>query len=144
MEAATLEAAGFADRQQPRDGPVAVVGLGAVACFAPYDTVAERSLSGVVRGRDTGDAGECPERVVALEQSDAEPGGPLVVAAGALLKQGLELFAAGRKVGAERGQVFAVTFGCAEDREHVGEAPLELVAEAARRAGALAQRDEIA
>jgi hypothetical protein len=131
-----LEAAGFADREQPLDCPVAVVGLGAVAGLAPQHAVAERSFRGVVRGRDAGDAGERPQRVVALKQSCAEPGGPLVMAAAALLEQRLEPLTAGRKVGPQSGQVFAVTFGLVEDLERVGEAPLKLAPEAARRAGA--------
>ena len=133
MEAAALQAASFADREQPLDGAVAVVGLGAVARFAPQNAVAERSLSGVVGGRDAGDAGECPERVVALKQSGAEPGGLRVAAAGALLKQSLELLTAGaRGQPARAARSSRSRSGVVEDREHVGEAPLELAARAGR------------
>jgi hypothetical protein len=43
VQAAVLQAAGFADRQEALDESVAVVGLGAVAGLAPRDGVAERA-----------------------------------------------------------------------------------------------------
>jgi len=56
MQPAALETAGFADREEPLDGAVPVVGLGAVAGLAPQHAVTQRALGGVVGSR-TGRAG---------------------------------------------------------------------------------------
>ena len=139
-----LQAACLADRQQPLDGAVAVVDLGAVACLAPHDCVPERSLRGVVRGRHARDPGERPERVVALQPSGAEPGGLRVAATGALLEQFAQLLARRGEVGLQRVHVQAVAVWLVEDLERVGEAAPELAAEATGRVGALTKRHEVA
>ena len=48
VQAAALQPAFLADRQQSFDESVAVVGLGTVALLAPQDRVSERPLRGVV------------------------------------------------------------------------------------------------
>jgi hypothetical protein len=143
VEAAVLQAAGFADREEPLDGAVAVIGLGSVARASPHDRVTQRSFRGVVRGRHILDPGERPERVVALQESCAEPGGLRIAATGALFQQLAEFRARGRKVGLQGGQVRWVTAGLVDDLERVGEAPLEVSAETARRSCALPQGDEV-
>jgi len=143
MEPAALQAAGFADREEPLDGAVPVVRLGAVAGLAPQHAVTQRALGGVVRGRDARDAGEGPERVVAIQQPCAEPGGLRVAAAGALLEQFVQQLTMGRELGCESVQVGHVAAWSLEDLECVIETLLELAAEPAGRAGALAERDEV-
>jgi hypothetical protein len=110
MQAAALQPACFTDREEPLDGAVAVLGLGAVTGLAPQNTVAQSALRGVIRCRDAGDPGERPERVVALQEPRAEPGGLRVAAAGALLEQFAQLLAVGREIDRKRGcQFFRVS-----------------------------------
>src|SRR5271165_5835844 len=82
----------FADREDPLDPAVAVLGLGATADPAQNDRVSEGSFRGVVVHRDVkiGDVAEGPQRVVLLEQSGAVVRGLLIVAARAPLKQRLD------------------------------------------------------
>ena len=115
VEAAVLQAAGLADREEPLDGAVAVIGLGSVARASPHDRVTQRSFRGVVRGRHILDPGERPERVVALQESCAEPGGLRIAATGALFQQLAEFRARGRKVGLQGGQV-RYAFSARRDR----------------------------
>ena len=144
VQAASLEAAGFADREEPFDESVAVVGLGAVALLAPHDCVSQRALGGVVGGGHAGGGGERPECLLVLEQAGGEPAGLGVSAAGPLLEQVVQPLAVIGEVGAQRVQVVGVASGAVEDLERLSEGLLEVTAEPARGAVALGQRGEIA
>jgi hypothetical protein len=107
MQPSVLQAAGFADREESLHGAVAMIGLRSVARPPPHHRMPERSLRGVVRGRHTGDPGECPERLIALQKPGAEPRSLRVAATSALLQQCLDLLArvarAARSAGSRSG-----------------------------------------
>ena len=99
MQAAARQPAGFADREEAFDESVAVVGLGAVALFAPQDRV-PRALSAVLLVAGTPGVVVNVHSAFRVRAARAEAAGLGVAAAGSLLEQVVQLLAVTGQVGA--------------------------------------------